>query len=48
MQDLVGQNRRKGVPAEQGVEAAAEKLPYDALLGHVSSLLSQVRTALHQ
>jgi hypothetical protein len=26
----------------------AEKLPYDALLGHVTNLLSEVRTALRQ
>lgn len=38
----------RGSAALETTLDAEEKLPYDALLGHVTNLLSEVRTALRQ
>lgn len=41
-------DKRGGSAPRETTLGAAEKLPYDALLGHVTNLLSEVRTALRQ
>ncbi|BDA50889.1 hypothetical protein COCOBI_17-1080 [Coccomyxa sp. Obi] len=41
-------DKQRGSAARETTLDAAEKLPYDALLGHVTNLLSEVRTALRQ